>query len=115
MADNKKELEGKLLKAASSDEVRDLLSGEGVDAGAAESIFAQVEALRNQGKLELSLQEMEAVGGGNQTVEEMIFDCSSLSIRKYSEYGCAATVEQEDSNCWGVDGGCSLFNIQYIP
>ena len=56
------------------------------------------EELNNQ-EPELSLDELEAVAGGVETID-------------WQKNGCMATVEK-DSDCWGVDGGCTAIHYKY--
>ena len=56
----------------------------------------EVEALLKADGQELSPDELEDVAGG----------------RDWMKDGCAATVE-ENSDCWGTDGGCAISNITY--
>ena len=87
------ELKVKIKTAYNAQEVAGLLR----DAGADESIAEQVwqEIIRHRDDKELSLDELEAVSGGN---------------RNAATEGCAATVEA-DSNCVFTDFCSIVFTL----
>ena len=101
MAD-RENLEKRLLKAASAEEIKAIAAEDGFE-------MTDEEAQRVFGKYTVSVDELETMNGGD-TVNS---SCTSFTYRSLFSEGCAATVE-EDSNCWGTDGGCYYFNVRYL-
>ena len=92
------------LRKAKPEEVEAILAKAGQEATEEEIERLKFElnrAAEHDGE-EVSLDELDAVGGGDAIWE-----------RSYYMEGCAATVEF-GSSCWGTDGGCSFVNIEYL-
>lgn len=90
----------KLLAAKSEEEVTKLLKADGqeITPEDAPRLWGEIEKQRELEGRELSMDELEAVGGG-------------MEDRDFLEEGCAATVEPHswcDSNDW-----CFLFSVVY--
>ena len=98
MAIEREELKKKTLAAASAEEVMEIVraAGEEITAEEAKQFFETLK--KSQADQELSLDELEAVSGGQKWG-------NGVWVRDYSTEGCAATVEPS-SNCWGTDGNC---------
>lgn len=96
MSNYSDELVVKLKKAKSLEEVIELLKADGQDIAEAEKLWGEIKVSIEQDRKELSLDELDAVAGGRDWLVD----------------GCNATVEP-GSNCWGNDGGCTLFHTQY--
>ena len=95
-----KELKAKLLAAKSAEEVTELLKADGqeITPEDAPRLWGEIEKQRELEGRELSMDELEAVGGG-------------MEDRDFVEEGCAATVEPHSwcgSNDW-----CFLFSVVY--
>ena len=103
MTNDREELERKALSARSAEELAAILkeAGEEIRPEDAAELFERVKAQKE----ELSLDELEAVAGGEEW-GNMVW------IRDYETEGCAATVEP-GSSCWGTDGGCWVGNRSY--
>ena len=94
------ELKAKLLAAKSAEEVTELLKADGqeITPEDAPRLWGEIEKQRELEGRELSMDELEAVGGG-------------MEDRDFFEEGCAATVEPHSwcgSNDW-----CFLFSVVY--
>ena len=102
MSEERKELEARLMKAASAEEVTAILKDAGIEISAeeAEKTFEKAREIREADGREMSMEELDAVAGG------------AIDFRWYSKVGCAATVEP-GSNCWGTDGGCTHIHVEY--
>ena len=102
MSETRKEIEAKLLKANSVEEVMGIMKDAGVETNAeeAQKTFEKVKELRGSDGKELSIDELDAVAGG-------------VTYRHWIQDGCAGTVEP-GSSCWGTDGGCDFVNISYF-
>ena len=100
MAD-RKSIEKALMKASGPEEIKRILeeAGESVSDEKASEIFSSFS---------VSPEELAQMNGGGAYRDY----CKSVLVRSKSEYGCAATVE-DGSDCWRVDGGCSVCNIIY--
>ena len=88
MVNMSNELKAKLMKARSAEEVAALLKDGGVDEPTAERIWAELTHKREADGKELSLEELEAVSGGD--------------LHDWAAEGCAATV-RPGSWCWTSD------------
>ena len=96
----KNELKTKLLNAKNAEEAAALLKADGqeITPEDAAQLWGEIEKQRELEGRELSMDELEAVGGG-------------MEDRDFVEEGCAATVEPHswcDSNDW-----CFLFSVVY--
>ena len=105
---NREELTKKAMKAASAEEVMEIVraAGEEITAEEAKQFFEKVQERKTDKAL--SLDELDAVTGG----EEFSLVRWGITFRDYSREGCAATVEP-DSHCWGTDGGCIAVDRVY--
>ena len=99
MAD-RKELENKLMKATTVEEIKAIVTEGGCE-------ISDEDAQRILGKFKVSADELDTMSGGSEGS-----GCSSCQARTYAD-GCAATVEK-GSYCWGTDGGCVLMNVKYL-
>jgi hypothetical protein len=97
MAIDREELKKKALEAASAEEIMEIMkaAGEEITAEAAAQLFEKAQAKKTD--KELSLDELEAVAGGED--------------RDWLRDGCAATVEA-GSDCYGTDM-CGLWPVTY--
>ena len=97
MAIDREELKKKAMKAASAEEVMEIMkaAGEEITAEEAERFYEKVQDKKTD--RELSLDELEAVAGGED--------------RDWLRDGCAATVEA-GSDCYGTDM-CGLWPVTY--
>ena len=102
------ELKAKLLAAKSEEEAAALVKANGQEITEEESalLWKEITSKRGQDGKEFSLDELEAVSGGQEWG-------NLVWVRNYATEGCAATVEP-GSNCWGTDGNCWLGNVYYI-
>ena len=91
------ELKAKLLAAKSEEELAVLLKDAGVDKPAAKRIWAELTNKREADGKELSLDELEAIGGG--------------ADRDFLKDGCAATMEP-GSWC-GSNDCCYFWDVTY--
>ena len=112
MAISKQEFEQKILSAQSADEVAELMKAAGHEISDEEAakLFERAKAQREDRKLDL--EELDAVAGGTRGENGAEPYGPHGGRIDWSRYGCAATVEP-GSDCWGTDGGCSFFNIEY--
>lgn len=110
MGINREELEKKALKAASAEEVAEIIraAGEKITDEEAAAFFKTVQ--ERKAEKELSIDELDSVNGG----EDFSLIRWGITFRDYSREGCAATVEP-DSHCWGTDGGCIAVDRVYLP
>ena len=92
------ELKPKLLAAKSAEEVTALLKADGQEITPEDAalLLEEISRKREQDGKELSLDELEAVSGGN---------------RDWASDGCQATVE-DDSWCWSNDS-CFYNDVVY--
>ena len=96
MAHISKELKNRIIKARSADEVAALLRPSGVDDALAARIWNELSA--NRDDRQLSLDELEAISGGD-------------ADRDWLTDGCAATVEP---NSWcGSNDSCIWWDVTY--
>ena len=97
MAIDREELEKKAIEAASAEEVMEIVraAGEEITAEEAKQFFETLK--KSQADQELSLDELEAVSGGED--------------RNWVTEGCAATVEY-GSHC-GSNDRCIRFDVTY--
>lgn len=78
----------------------------------------QFQALLKEAGRELSLEEAESMftylTKGEEVSEDELTAVSGGfgDERDYAADGCAASVEF-GSDCWGIDGGCSMVNVRY--
>lgn len=88
MALTREEMEKKLLKAGSIDEVKSIIEGNGEEISDedAQKLYDKIKSIDDNAVVEVSVDELDAVSGG----------------RDYMEEGCHATVEV-GSRCWGTD------------
>ena len=100
------ELKAKLLAAKSAEEVAKLVKT--ISTEDAAHLWKEITKGFEQAGRELSLDELEAVSGG----EEFSLIHWGKIFRDYAQEGCAATVEP-DSHCWGTDGGCTAVDRFY--
>ena len=108
MGINPEEHEKKALKAASAEEVAEIIraAGEKITDEEAAAFFKTVQ--ERKAEKELSLDELDSVSGG----EDFSLSRWGITFRDYSQEGCAATVEP-GSHCWGTDGGCIAVDRVY--
>lgn len=92
----------RLKDARDPDEIRRILTESGYTPSeeAVNNIRELINAETETKCRDLSEDELSAVSGG-------------ATERDYATEGCAATVEN-DSHCFGTDGGCLIVNIDYI-
>ena len=104
MVIDRDELKKKAMKAASAEEVMEIVSacGEEITPVEAKDFFEKVQ--KQKADKALSLDELEAVSGG-------IFGEDWLTLVDWAKNGCCATVES-GSFCWGTDM-CSGVNVYY--
>lgn len=102
------ELKARLMKAENAEEIEEILvsSGNEVTKEEAERIFAELE--KHSGSREVSVEEMEAAGGG-------FYQEGGLGdSRDWAKEGCAATVEA-GSWCWSNDKCLFVVNSYTNP
>ena len=94
---SREEMEKKLLKAGSVDEVKSIIEGndEEISDEDAKKLYDKIKSIDSDASVELSVDELGSVAGG----------------RDYMEEGCHATVEV-GSRCWGTDY-CTLTVLWY--
>lgn len=99
MSTSRSELEKRLAKAGSVEEVKTIVEGhnEKISDEDAKILYNKIKSVDKDAVVELSVNELDAVSGGN---------------RDYMKDGCKATVEV-GSNCLGNDY-CALFTTWYI-
>lgn len=98
MGSTREEIEKKLLKAGSIDEVKSIIEGSGdsISDDDAKMLYDKIKSMDSEASVELSVEELDSVSGGR---------------RDFMKEGCKATVEA-GSNCWGNDF-CGLINVWY--
>ena len=92
-----------LIKATSAAEIKQILAGEGQE-------ISLEEAERLFGKTSLSPDELETLNGGSYQPNK---PCTNSQCRSKSQDGCASTVQDDDDDCWGEDGGCYWASVFY--
>lgn len=91
-------LKNKLMKAKTNEEVAEILKADGQQID--KNTIGELKNLLNSEGRELSLDELETVGGGLEHI-----------TRDWVKSGCYATVGP-NSTCWSSDG-CSYLEVCY--